>query len=83
MLAVGLASFVQHLIQGGLALALLLGALTLGRVCVVFGDLQAVALRQVLHGFDETHARVFHQKTNGVTVFAATKTMEKLLGGTD
>jgi hypothetical protein len=66
-----------------LALSLLLGTLTLSGVGIVFGDLQAIALRQIFHRFDEAHAAMLHQKANGIAVFAAAKAMKKLLGRAD
>ena len=64
-------------------LALLCCTLTLHGVGVVFGNLQTIRLRQVLDRIDKTHAGMFHQKTDGVAVFAATEAMEKLLAGAD
>ena len=50
---------------------------------IVFRYLQAVLLGQVLDGFNEGHARVVHQKTDGVTVFTAAKAVVELLGWAD
>ena len=83
VLAVRLAGFFKHFVQSGLALALLLCALTLGGVGIVLGNLQAITLRQIFHCLDETHAAMLHQKANGVAVLAAAKAMEKLFGGAD
>ena len=43
--------------------------------------LQAHALGQVIHRFDETHAGVVHQKADGVAVLAAAKAVVELFGG--
>ena len=83
LFAVSLCGFLQHIAERGLPLPLLGCALTLHRIGVVFRHLQAIRLRQILHRIHKRHAGVFHQKTNRIAIFSATKAMEKLLAGTD
>ena len=83
MFAKRFSRFFQDIVQGGLALSLLLSALPLQWVGVVLGNLQAIGLGQVFDGFDEVHASMFHQETDGIAVFAAAKAVEKLLARTD
>ena len=81
LLAPGFAGFFQHIGQCGLLLARGGSALALLGRGVVLRHGQADALRQILHRFDETHARVVHQKTDGVAVLAAAEAVVELLGG--
>ena len=83
LFAVSLTGFFQHVVERDLALALLGGALAFLRIGFVFGHLHAVGLGQIFHRFDEIHAAVLHQKTDGITVFAAAEAMEKLLARAD
>ena len=50
---------------------------------LVFGHFHAGVLSQVCHRLNITKPGVLHQKSDGVTVGAAAKTMIKLLGRTD
>lgn len=50
---------------------------------VVLRHGQPRLLRQCPHGFCKAHAQVFHQKADGVAVFAAAKAVVELFGGTD
>ena len=81
MAAVGVGGFFQHIGQRGLLLAGSGGAFSVLGRDVVIGHLQAHALGQILNRFDETHARVVHQKADGVAVLAAAKAVVELLGG--
>ena len=83
LLAVGVARALQQVGQAGL-LALLCGlAVALGRADVVLRHLHAHLLGQILHRLDKAHARVFHQKTDGIAVLAAAKAVIELFGWTD
>ena len=64
-------------------LARLLGLLTFLWGALFLRHRHATALGQFLNGFDEIHAGVFHQKTDGIAVFAAAKAMKKLFAGAD
>ena len=78
---VRITGFLQHAGQGVLLLALLLGAGTVLRAAFFFRDHHAVLTGQVLDGLDEGHARVVHQKADGVAVFAAAEAVVELFGG--
>jgi hypothetical protein len=47
------------------------------------GTCRPTLLGQVLHRFDKAHARVLHQKADGVAVLAAAKAVVELLGRAD
>ena len=83
VLAPGLTGLLQHIGEGGLLLALLGGAGAVLRAGVVLGHLHAELLGQVFDGFNEGHARVLHQETDGVAVLAATKAVVELFGRAD
>ena len=83
LLAVILAGLFQHVGERGLLLLAFGGAGALFRAGVVIRHLQAVLLCQILHGFDEAHAVVFHQETDGIPVLAAAEAMVELLGRAD
>ena len=83
LLAVVIAGFFQHVGERGLLLLAFGGAGALFRAGVVIRHLQAVLLCQILHGFDEAHAVVFHQETDGIPVLAAAEAMVELLGRAD
>ena len=70
---------VQHVVQRGLLLALLRGALAVLRGRAVVGHLQAHLRGQVLHGLHEAHARVLHEEADRIAVRAATEAVAELL----
>ena len=83
VLAVGVACLLQHVGEGGLFLLLRGLALALGGADVVLRHLQADLAGKILHGFDEAHAGMVHQKADGVAILAAAKAVIELLAGTD
>ena len=83
LLLVGMTGFFKHVIQCRLFFTLLGGPRPVLRTGIVFWHFHAELLGQVLHGFDKAHARVFHQKTNGIACFSAAKAVVELLGGAD
>jgi hypothetical protein len=83
VLAVGVAGFFEHVGQRGLLLALAGGAGAFGRRSVVFGHLQAVLAGQVVHRLDEAHARVLHEKADGVAMHPAAEAVIELLRRAD
>ena len=80
---IGIGGLFKHICQRGLALAGSCGPLFFLGGDVVIGHLQAHLLGQVLHGFHKTHARMVHEKADGIAVFAAAKAVIELLGGAD
>ena len=83
LVAVGVAGAFQHVVQGGL---LELGgglALALLRADVLLRHDHADLASQVIHGFHEAHARMLHQKADGIAVLAAAEAVVELLGGAD
>ena len=81
--AVGSTGFLQHIAQGGLFLAGGGGAFALLGRDIVFRHLEAHLACQVLNGIDKAHARVLHEKADGIAVLATAKAVVELLGRAD
>ena len=81
MLDISQASFFKHAGEGSLLLANLRRFRPILRRHIVLWHLQTHLLGQVVDGLDKGHAGLLHQKADGITVFAAAKTVIELLGG--
>ena len=83
VLELAAAGLFEHVGEAGLLVLLRGLALAFGGTDVLLWHLQADLVREFLHGLDEAHARVFHQKADGVAVLATPEAVIELLARAD